>query len=77
MPLRKVAAGAMEEVATVEVATEVEGIFTAEAMVAGTLVVAGISAAGDISVAARLRGQVFAAIALSRSITQDRLPCGR
>jgi hypothetical protein len=80
--LLREAAAAMVEVATVEVVTEVEGIFTAAAMAGGisavgiSVAVGATSAAGATLVAARLRGQVFAAVVLSPSITPDRLPFG-
>jgi hypothetical protein len=87
MLLRKVVAVAMAvavmAAATVEVVTEVEGIFTAAAM-AGDISAVGISVAVDAtsavavtSAADRLRGRVFAATVLSRSKTPDRRPCGR
>jgi hypothetical protein len=82
------AAGVTAEVATVEVATEAEGIFMVVAMAGGisavgisvagaTSAARGISAAGGISGADRLRDRVFAAIVLLPSITPDQLPCGR
>jgi hypothetical protein len=69
MLLREVAV-VMVEVATVEVVTAVEGIFTVAAMAGGISVAVDATSAVD-----RLRGRVFAAIVLSPSITQT--PCGR